>query len=202
MACGAGSEESNRADVVEKTTTDLERGVQEGQKNIQQGQEAIQNLTDVLSGEGGDPAVEVVNWRKLQELLPNKAAGLPRTKESGETAGAFGMTFSQAEATFEKNDKLIRFQIVDTGGLGVVINSAAAWSTVTIDREDSNGYERTTTIEGYKAFERYDKVSRHSQLSILVGDRFLVTLEGQRVELNDLRDALDEVNLKKLERME
>lgn len=178
-----------------------EKAAREAQEAADQMEEAAQKMQDALTGiESGEKA-EVVDWRKLKELLPNKIDGMPRTDESGETAGAMGFTFSQASGTFEKGDRRVDLKIVDTGGLSGLLSVSAAWTTITIDKEDRNGYERTTEIDGYKAFEKYDKNSKNGEVSVLVGKRFVVTLEGRGVDMDELRDALDDIGLKKLERL-
>jgi len=178
-----------------------EKAEREAREALEQMEEAADNLRDVLAGDESGKKVEVVDWRKLQEFLPSKIDRMSRTDESGETAGALGLRFSQASATYEKGDRRVDLKIMDTGGLSGLLNASAAWTTITIDKEDRYGYERTTTIDGYKAFEKYDKSSKDGELSVLVGKRFVVTLEGRGVEMNELRDALDDIGLKKLEKL-
>jgi hypothetical protein len=193
-ACGGNAEEK----AAEKAREESQQSMEEAAQEMEQ---AAEKMRDALSGNEGS-AQPTVDWRKLQDLLPEKMAGLPRTNESGETAGVMGFNFSQTEGTYEKDDRRIDLSIMDTGGMGVLIASAAAWSSVTIDREDRDGYERTTTIDGYKAFEKYNKTNEQGEVSVIVGSRFVVTAQGRNIKADDLRDALDEVNLKKLERME
>lgn len=186
-ACGGQSEEAKQEKEIQKAADKME--------------EAANQMRDALTDNKGEKK-EVVDWRKLQDFLPNKIDGISRTDESGETAGAMGFHISQAEGTYEKGDRRIQLLIVDTGGLSGLINASAAWATVTVDKEDRNGYERTTEIDGYKAFEKYDKSSERAEISVLVGSRFIVTLEADGVEMKELRDAIDDIGLKKLEKLQ
>ncbi|MBK6902657.1 MAG: hypothetical protein IPH04_07545 [Saprospirales bacterium] len=193
-ACGGNSEEKK----AEKEAKEAAEQMEEASKNME---EAADNMRDAMTGNNATQNAQVVDWRKLQELLPNKIDGMPRTNESGETAGAMGFNFSQTEGTYEEGDRRINLKMMDTGGLSGLMSMSAAWATMTIDKEDRNGYERTTEIDGYKAFEKYNKNTEDGELSVLVGKRFIVTLDGRGVSMDDLRDALGDVELRKLEKL-
>ncbi|MBK7409225.1 MAG: hypothetical protein IPL49_06780 [Saprospirales bacterium] len=182
--------------------TKEEKAEKEVQEAADKMEEAANQMRDALAGNNKSDKKEVVDWRKLKDLLPNKIEGMPRTNESGETAGAMGFNISQAEGTYEKDDRRINLHIVDTGGLSGLLNASAAWATITIDKEDRNGYERTTEIDGYKAFEKYNNNSKNAEINVLVGSRFIVTLEASGVEMKELRNAIDDIGLKKLEKLD
>ncbi|MCB9285336.1 MAG: hypothetical protein H6563_14800 [Lewinellaceae bacterium] len=186
-ACGGQSEEAKQEKEIQKAADKME--------------EAANQMRDALKGNDKDEKKEVVDWRELQNLLPKKIDGISRTDESGETAGALGFNVSQTEGIYEKGDRRIQMQIIDTGGLAGLIKASAAWASVKIDKEDRNGYERTTEIDGYKALEKYDKNSKHAEISVLVGSRFIVTLNADGVDMKELRDAIDDIGLKKLEKL-
>ena len=54
---------------------------------------------------GDGEAKEVVNFRDLKSLMPEKMLGMERTDFSGEKAGAFGFNVSKAEAEYRDEDK-------------------------------------------------------------------------------------------------
>lgn len=141
---------------------------------------------------------EVVNFRELQSILPEDLAGLERTDFSGQTTGAMGFNISVAEATYEDGDVRLQVVITDTGGLVSIATGMAAWTTLEIDRETQDGYERTTTINGYKAFEKYNRRSRKGELSLFVDDRYVVALEGRNIDEAAFRDAVEELDLNEL----
>ena len=112
-----------------------------------------------------------------------------------------GFTMSTAKAEYKEGDGRLEAAIVDFAGVGAALMGMAAWATVEIDREDENGYERTTTIGGHKAFEKYNAQTRDGELNVLVGDRFIVTLKGRNIEEKDFRKAIDELDISKLAKM-
>jgi hypothetical protein len=70
-----------------------------------------------------------------------------------------------------------------------------------IDKESDDGYEKTTKFRGFKAYEKYSKKGKQGSLSLIVVERFLVSVDGQGVTMKDIQKAMDAVNLKKLARM-
>ena len=54
---------------------------------------------------------------------------------------------------------------------------------------------------GHKVHEKYDRNSRHGEVSILVARRFAVDVSGDNVSIEDLERALSTVDLSALEAM-
>jgi hypothetical protein len=157
-------------------------------------------LNQALGGEGG--RVETVDFRTLRDLLPEELDGMERVDASGERAGVAGFSFSQAEGEYRSDDgeRRISLQIVDGGGLAQMTMLGAAWMQVEVDRESGDGYERTTEYEGHPAYEKERSgASPRSELSVVVAERFLVTANGQNVRMDELKDAVGELDLGELE---
>ncbi len=165
-------------------TDDLEKGMEELQKNLNK-------LTD-------GKMVEPVDFRSLKELLPSEVAGLELTDSEGQKSGVAGFKVSSAQGTYEEGNKEIKISILDTGGFAGALMGMAAWSQIEVDKENKDGYERTTTINGHKAFEKYDNNREKGQVAIIVGDRYLVSIEGDNVSERDLKKALESIELDEL----
>lgn len=156
--------------------------------------ESIDELEDKLNDLNDGKKVEITNFRVLKELLPKRVAGMDRTDHEGEKVGAFGFKMSTANAEYEDGDKKAEVSIIDFGGMGSAISSMAAWSLMEVDRESDNGYERTTTIEGHDAYEKYDSRREEGEINILIDKRFIVNIKAWNVserELNKIRKAID-----------
>ncbi|MBL7828505.1 MAG: hypothetical protein JNJ57_17865 [Saprospiraceae bacterium] len=162
-------------------------------------QEAMKQAEDAIQKQGGQPA-QPVNFRELQQFLPENAGLYTRSNLSGETAGAVGITISKAEATYKNaQGKTVRIDLVDTGGLGMTQMSMAAWASISVDKEDDKGYERTGQMDGYKSLEKYKKLRSECDLSILVGNRFIINASGRDCSMDDLKTVVRSIDLKKLE---
>lgn len=162
-------------------------------------QEAVQQAEKAVKDAQLQQAVEPVNFRTLQELLPEKAAGFERTKLGGETSGALGIKFSRAEGKYKNAEgKNLQLDILDTGGLGMSTMSMAAWAMVDVDKEDDNGYERTGTFNGYKSYEKFRKNGSNSELGVLVEKRFVVTTSCRGCDMETMRSVIQSLDLGKL----
>lgn len=162
-------------------------------------QQALEQAQKAIQDANLKQPVEPVNFRKLQELMPESIAGFTRTNLGGETTGALNMKFSKAEGRYKSDDgKNLRIDIVDTGGLGFGLASAAAWSTVTIDKEDENGYERSGTLGGNKSFEKFRKSGSDCEVAVVAENRFVVTANCRGCDMETVRAAVQGLDLAKL----
>ena len=163
--------------------------------------DALQAFADKAKEMGDRKAVDPIDFRKLKDLMPDKIAGLSRTEATGEKSGAMGFTVSTANAKYKgSGDENMDIEIVDTGGIaGVSTMALAGWSMAEIDKETTTGYEKTTKLEGYKAYEKYDNDSKSGEVNLLVADRFVVNVQGDHITMDQLKDALKDLDLSKLE---
>ncbi|MEK7253099.1 MAG: transposase [Bacteroidota bacterium] len=201
LACSGGSKEETQQEETAAAAEDAADAANSAGENQPTNMaDAMQQAQEAMKGLQGGKTVEPINFRQLQELLPENAAGFERINKSGETSGAAGMTISVAKGDYKKGDATVDLNVMDTGGMGLAMLSMAAWTTIVVDKEDDNGYERTSKLDGYKSYEKYEKGSGRSELAVIVGDRFLVTANGN-AEMDDLKKLVKGVDLGKLANM-
>jgi hypothetical protein len=178
-----------------EVTEDLEEEMEESKEDMEEAMEEMQKAL------GGGKKVEPVSFRLLKELLPEDLPGMKRTGISGEKNAAFGMTLSEAHAKYAAEDGgMIEIKITDMGSIsGLVGMSRFAWANNEFERESDDGYEKTTTFEGYKAIEKYTVSNQKGELQIIIGKRFVVDVDGRRVEMSQVLDAARTIDLEKLE---
>jgi len=177
-----------------------EKQAEEAPKNAM---DAIQQMADKAQSMQEKGPVEPVDFRALKEMLPTSAAGMERTEATGEKNGAMGFSLSQAEGKYENADANMEVGIVDTGGVGgMAMMGMAAWAMAEVDKETATGYEKTTTIDGNKAYEKYDTQGQSGELNVLVGDRFIVSIKGNQVSMDQMKATLGDLDLNKLAKME
>jgi len=162
--------------------------------------EALQQFADKAKDMQNKEPVDPIDFRKLKELLPEEISGFKRTEASGEKSGAMGFTISTAEARYKGDDDAsVKVEIFDTGGVaGVATMALASWTMADIDKETETGYEKTTKLEGYKAFEKYNSQSKSGELNVLVADRYVVNVNGNNVTAEQLKSILADLDLAKL----
>ena len=148
----------------------------------------------------GGTRVEPVDFRVLKDLLPEKLAGMKRVNSEGSKTNFMGLASSKASAIYggDKGARL-EVEILDVGTLTGVTAMAFAWVNVEIDKESDDGYERTSTLAGRKAYERYSKATRSGELDVLVAGRFVVTIRGSSLDAKSFREAIGAIDLAKLD---
>jgi hypothetical protein len=140
----------------------------------------------------------LVDFRTLKAIMPARLLGLERMNHTGEKSAAFGFGMSQAEARYGEGAKTLKVQVMDGGSNGITNLGLAAWSQIELDKETDDGYERTTEIDGFKAFEKWNKKTSSGELLWLYQNRFLITVQGAGIAADDLRKALHRLDYKDL----
>jgi hypothetical protein len=160
------------------------------------GQAVVQAGSNLAAGS----QVEPVDFRELKALLPESVAGLKRVNAEGSRTNVMGIGSSKAVARYEDGKGArIEIEILDIGTFTGVASLAFAWVHVEIDKEGDDGYERTATLGGRKAYERYSKSGRTGELDVIVAARFVVAVRGSGIDMKAFRQAVERLDLKKLE---
>ena len=159
-------------------------------------------LAAAMGAATGGKQVETVDYKVLKEMLPEEVGGMRRTEATGEKTSAMGMQVSSANGRYQSDHGSMTIKITDIGSMtGLAGMAAYAWAATEVDRESDTGYEKTSSFNGYKSHEKWDKSSKSGEISVLVGNRFVAEVDGNGVEMDALKDALNKVNLKKLDSM-
>lgn len=179
---------------------------QSPQEAVKQGAEAMAAASAMIGAMmGGDAkgagAVEPVDFRELKALLPETIAGMKRGEESGERSGAAGIKVSHVQARYSDGGKArLRVKITDAGSMsGFAGLAAAAWTMVDIDKETPHGYEKTSTVGGRRMHEQWDSRDQRGEVAMIIGGRFIVEMRGNGIEMKELKQAINAIDVKKLE---
>jgi len=146
--------------------------------------------------------VNPVDFRELKSLLPENLGDLKRKNIEGEKVNAMGMNISHADANYsdQEGNQSIDLKVTDLGSVSGLSGLAAyGWYMVDIDKETETGYEKTFTYKGNKGFESYDNQGKYGEVSVLVAKRFVVEVNGNQVSMDQLKAAVDMIDIGKLE---
>jgi hypothetical protein len=156
-----------------------------------------------VAGAAGAGSYEPIDFRRLKELLPQELAGFEKSGNSGERTNMFGVSVSQVKQSFKSADgkQNIDLEITDPGSLAGPFAIANAWFNLDIDKETDRGYEKTSTVAGRKLHEKWSKSNKQGTATLIVGNRFLVEIDGRGLEMNDLKALLAKIDLAKLDAM-
>ena len=189
-ACGK-SEEQKQA---EQAAEDLKKAAENVAKAAEQAgtaaaaqgttdmAKAMQGFANALSGTGADgKPVEPVAFQTLQTHLPQVSGWEMDGEPEGERMTS-PVPFSQVEGKYKKGDSRIDVKLVDTGFAQMLVMPWSMMLASGYSKESSSGYEKATTVGGNPAIEKWNKNSKNAELDVLVGKRFMVTIEGHDVD--------------------
>lgn len=131
---------------------------------------------------------------QLTALVPEKLMGADR-RDLDVTAA---MGASVASASYKINDstdiKLNIFDCAGPGGAGIY--SMQYLGMFNIQQDDEDEYTKTIDFNGGKAFENCKKTRNECTLTYFSGGRFLITLEGDNVGIDGLKQAAKGLDIK------
>jgi len=160
-------------------------------------------MADMFNQMNDGQKIDPIDFRELKEMLPGELPGMARINAEGEKGGTMGIVQSSATGTYQvEGDR--RTQVVvrikDMGTLkGAMVMGGYPWLMMQTDKESDTGFERTTTYKGNPAFESYSTKGRPSgKIQTVVAQRFAVEVEGQGVEWELIKGALDQIDLESL----
>lgn len=201
-ACGQ-SETEKQAEAVAKAAEETARAAEKvADATAKQGAEATNDMAkamqDMAAAFGGGKTadgkrIEPIAFQTLQSHLP-KVSGWEMEEPQGQRM-TMPVPFSQVETEYRKGDSRIELTIVDTGFAQMLI---APWSMMLaagFSNETSDGYQKAANIGGHPAFEEWRTRDKDGTLNILVGKRYMVTLDGHDIadmqELHQFASAID-----------
>ena len=216
-ACGPSPEQVAREQAMkqlEQAAKDMEaagkkiegattKGGQDVGAAMGEAMKALGAMAGAAGGVVGSGSFEPIDFRKLKEALPKELAGFEKGESSGAKNNAFGIAVSEAKQSFRTADgsKSVRFEITDPGSLAGPFALANMWMNIDIDRETSTGYEKTSTVSGRKLHEKWNKSSKHAEVQMVVGNRFMIEVDAQGVDMNDVKALISKIDVAKLESM-
>jgi MFS family permease len=151
---------------------------------------------------GGGRHVDPIGIDQLKPFVPETFLGMKRTSSNAEKNGIAGFMVSKAEATYaDGSGKNITLAISDTGGASGLVG-LANWASLQGEQDNDDHYERVTKVNGRLVHEQRSKrAGGTNEFGVVLGERFVVNAAGNGVDLNELKSAVSNLDLGKLESM-
>jgi hypothetical protein len=131
---------------------------------------------------------------QLKALIPETLMGVPRKSYEASAAMGAGVANGRYEINDSMDVKLSIFDCAGPGGAGIY--SMQYLSMIDIQQESDDEYTKTIDFNGGKAHEHCNKSSNDCTFTYFAGGRFLVTLEGDHVSADALKQAAKGLNIK------
>jgi len=201
VACGKSPAEE-QAEQLKKAAEEMQKSgseMQKGAENMAAGFEAMaKGLNAAMGGAAGDlKPVDPVDFKALIAALP-EMSGWEREKPTGERM-TMPVSFAQGQAHYTKGDASVTLKITDSGFNQLLVAPFAMMLTTGYAKETSDGYEKSTTVSSFPAFEKWSSESKNGEFTVFVNKRFIVEAEGSGLaSTKELQAFLDKTDLKKL----
>jgi len=194
-ACGGGktdeatqvAKEAQQA--AKETAGDASQGIEKGMQEFAKAMDQLQQSPD-------GKAYEPVSFRELQGFFPD-VSGWEKEKPTGESMTA-PVRFSQAETAYTQGDARIEVKIVDTAMSKMLTLPYQMFMMTGYEKETSSGYEKAAKVGGNPGWEKWDSESKRAELGVIVGQRFVVTADGNGADVKTVQGVLAKMDLAKL----
>lgn len=149
---------------------------------------------------GGGKRVDPLNIDQMKTFLPQTFAGLAlQGTPDVEKTGFGGLMVSRAEARYGDGSKDVTLEITDSGGASGLMG-LASWAGVQGSRENQYGSERTEKVNGRIVHEKRSK-DGEDEFGIVLGDRFVVSAKSSEMDVDQLKAAVNALDLRRIEGM-
>lgn len=143
------------------------------------------------------PKGEVIHFSKLLPFLPAVPSGWTSEEPTGTTLDSGGYKMSNVERSYEKGETSVHLTILDfNNNTSYIESTTGGWGNMSM--ETTEGYTKSATIEGYPAFETFQKEGKEGHVMLLVGKRLMVQVQTTGLDSAVLREWVGKVDLKKL----
>lgn len=143
--------------------------------------------------------VPPVSFKQLIDYLPKELGGMKGSEPEGETTTAGQWQYSQASVNYSGTDgQSADVGIFDYAHISMLYLPFQLALKMKVSQESTHGYSRSGDVDGFPALEEWNKNDRRSEVTVLVGDRFVVTAKMNGGEEGAARKIVDRIDLKGL----
>ena len=130
----------------------------------------------------------------LQALLPSSVGSYQRTAIESSAMGPVG---SAADGTYTSGNMSYHLKVTDMAAVGALAGLGAAYGGQDA-KEDADGYEKTSTVDGRLQTEAWHKSSSSGKFGVIVANRFSIDAEGSAASIDDLKAAVATIDQSRL----
>ncbi len=181
---------------MEEANKRMEAAQKSGDQKAQM-EAAMGALGTAISGGKG---VEPVQLDVLKPLLPEKAAGLPRTGQSSDRSGVAGLMAAKVSGEYgDQSGKSLTLEVTDTGGAAGLMG-LAGWAMLgTSEKENDSRIERMRKDGNRMVHEQISKKGGSNEYTVILADRFVVSGKGNGIDFDAVKGAVNSLDLGKIE---
>lgn len=195
--CGKSTDEKKEEKQEQQAAKTAETGAAEAAKGLEQMAKGLEAMAGGAAASGSVSAVDPVSFHDMQALFP-ELDGWQKAKPTGEKMSS-PFKYSQAEVHYTKDDARITLKMMDSGFNQLLLTPYAMFLTAGYEKETSDGYEKSTKVNGEPGWEKWNDSGKDGELNALVGKRFLVQIEGRQInDIKALHELAGKIDMAKL----
>jgi hypothetical protein len=143
-------------------------------------------------------ACRAIPHTQLEALLPTALPALVRQMPHGETDNQEAVSRTTVDYEQPSGAGTISLELMDSCRNPVLLSQLREYLKTGPPPTPGTVF-RSVAIRGFAAYEEWTAESQHTEIHILVADRFMVKVTGGLVDVQAVRDAAQSINLSKLE---
>lgn len=172
----------------------------EAKENVSNTQKVIKESTKLQEGIKELSETTPLTNEEMKAWLPDDVDGLKRTAFKTGAMGMMNIASIEATYTAEDKSKSFKLEIIDGAGEMGAMSTAGLKMAFSMDFEEEDEFKsrKSVTKNGVKAIEEYDKRRNKSTIQLFHNDRFYLKATGEKMEIDELWDFINEINLEDL----
>lgn len=197
--CGGNTDDATKQ--LQKAAEEIQKSVgSASSRGVQGVSKGLEDLARGMSSMANDPNAKPVDPMTIDALktaLP-ELSGWEKGKATGERMSS-PVNYAEAKVTYTKGESAIDVKIVDSAMNQLLIAPFSMFLAVGYEKETDHGYEKGVKLGDYPGWERWDGEGKEGELNAIVAKRFIVQIEGRKIENTKvLHSTMESINLKKL----
>ena len=175
------------AGVVLLTGCEKAREAQQAASNMEKLSEAGDKMQSAMKESAGRQAERVrkgdtlaLPYKELETYLPASISGYTAAAPEGESMKTSGMSFSTATRKYTQGDNSVEVKLIDYNGAHTLFQGVSAIFGMGMESENDETLTRTSPmkLEGTRAMETLNKKDGDAELSLVAGDRFMMSIKA------------------------
>ncbi|MEA2724774.1 MAG: hypothetical protein QOH59_2545 [Gemmatimonadales bacterium] len=160
----------------------------------------MEKMSKGMAASADRKPVPPVSYKVLIEYLPESVDGMKADAPKGETSTMGEWQYSQAETRYRSEDgnKSAKVGVFDYAHIPMLYAPIQMMMNMNMSKESTEGFERSTKVGGFPAYEKWASAGEESEVTILVGDRFVVTTTTRGLGEDSAKKIAESIDLKEL----
>ena len=160
----------------------------------------MEKMTQGMTASANRKPVPPVNFKVLIDYLPQEVEGMKAGAPKGETGTMGEWQYSQAEARYRSEDgkQSAKVGLFDYAHIPMLYAPIQMMLKMNMNKESTEGFERSTKIGDFPAYEKWTTAGEENEVTILVADRFVVTTTTRGLGENSAKKIAERIDLKGL----